>query len=320
MNTKIKCLVTGGAGFIGSHLCDLLINKGYEVYCLDNLITGSKDNVKHLLNNPNFHFILHDVTKPFSLPLRSQLTTLNYIYHLASVASPPKYRIYAIETLLTNSLGTFNILDLAKETKAVFLLASTSEVYGNPKVHPQSESYFGHVNPVGLRACYDEAKRFAESVTKEYFRKYKVKTIIIRIFNTYGPRMQKDDGRVISNFVNQAILGKPLTIYGDGKQTRSFCFVLDLVSGLLKASQNDKAAGEVINIGNPDEYSVEQIAQIIIGLTKSKSGLTFMPKRLGDDPDRRKPDISKAGKVLGWEPKEKLKEGLIKTINYFKNL
>lgn len=320
MNTKTKCLVTGGAGFIGSHLCDKLIEEGHEVFCLDNLVTGSKVNIKHLLTNPDFHFVLHDITKPLTSDLNTQFIGLKYVYHLASVASPPQYRKYAIETLLTNSLGTYSILNLAQKTGAIFLLASTSEVYGNPLVHPQDESYFGNVNPIGLRACYDEAKRFSEAISMEFFRKKKVKTKIVRIFNTYGPRMQKNDGRVVSNFVNQAISGPSLTIYGDGKQTRSFCYVSDMVTGLVDCAQSDKITGEVLNMGNPEEYSIEQIANIILDLTKTKFSLTFVPNRIGDDPERRKPDISKAKSILGWEPKVALQEGLLKTIDYFKKL
>ncbi len=320
MNTRKKCLITGGAGFIGSHLCDSLISKEHEVFCLDNLLTGSKDNIRHLLDNPNFHFIQHDIIKPIPPNYQLPIANCQFIYHLASVASPPQYRKYAVETLLANSAGTHNILELARKTGAAFLLASTSEVYGNPSVHPQSESYFGNVNPVGLRACYDEGKRFSEAISMEYFRKYKVNIKIVRIFNTYGPRMQKDDGRVVSNFITQAISSKPLTVYGDGKQTRSFCFISDMVEGLVAAGESEKTKGEVINMGNPNEYTIEQISKVILDLTGSKSSLSFWPQRLGDDPDRRKPDISKAKSMIGWEPKIELKEGLIKTIDYFKNL
>lgn len=320
MKTQKKCLITGGTGFIGSHLCDELIKEGYEVICLDNLITGSKDNISHLLDNPKFKFILHDITKPLPDSIKSELTSLNSIFHFASVASPPQYRKYAIETLLANSLGTYITLQLAQENNADYILASTSEIYGNPQVHPQKESYFGNVNSVGLRACYDESKRFAEAITVEYFRKHNLRVRIVRIFNTYGPRMQKDDGRVISNFIGQAIKNNPLTVYGDGKQTRSFCFISDMVEGILKVAQSKDLIGEVINLGNPDEYSIDDIGEKIIALVNSKSTFEYTQKRLGDDPDKRKPDITKAKQLLGWEPKVSLAEGLLKTIAYFKNL
>lgn len=314
MKSSKKCLVTGGAGFIGSHLCDSLIDKKYEVICLDNLLTGSIENIKHLTDNPNFHFIKHDICKP--LPTAN----LQYIYHLASPASPPQYRKYSIETLLTNSLGTYNTLQIAKNTKADYLLASTSEVYGNPLVHPQIESYFGNVNPVGLRSCYDESKRFAESLTMEFVRKHQTKARIVRIFNTYGPRMQKDDGRVVSNFINQAITDKDLTVYGSGEQTRSFCYVSDMVEGIIAAMEDKNTIGEVVNLGNPDEQSIVDIGKFILKLTGSASKLVHFPERLGDDPDKRKPDISKAKTLLGWNPKVNLEEGLLKAIAYFESV
>jgi len=320
MNTKIKCLVTGGAGFIGSHLCDLLIAKGYEVVCIDNLITGSKNNISHLLANPGFHFLLHDITKPFPSKFKSHISNFKFIYHLASAASPPQYRKYAIETLLVNSVGTYHTLELARKADALYLLASTSEVYGNPLEHPQKESYFGNVNPVGLRSCYDEAKRFAEALTMEFIRKHKLKARIVRIFNTYGPRMQKDDGRVVSNFINQAIKNKPLTVYGDGTQTRSFCYVSDMVAGLIEAMENKNMEGEIVNLGNPNELTIRQIGDLIVKISGSKSSIKYTPERLGDDPDRRKPDISKAKRILGWMPKVSLDDGLAKTIDYFKNI
>ncbi|MBI5452536.1 SDR family oxidoreductase [Candidatus Gottesmanbacteria bacterium] len=313
MNTSIKCLVTGGAGFIGSHLCDALIDKGYEVFCVDNLITGSKKNIAHLLNNSQFHFILHDITKPFP-------STINYLYHLASPASPPVYRKYSIETLLVNSLGTYNMLELAKKENSVFLLASTSEVYGNPLTHPQKENYYGNVNPTGTRACYDEGKRFAEAITMEYVRKFKLQGRIARIFNTYGPRMQPTDGRVVSNFVTQAIAGKPLTMYGDGSQTRSFCYISDMVSGLIAACEKKGIDGEVINLGNPQELTIKRIGEIILSLTGSSSPLVRVKKKEIDDPQMRKPDISKAKQLLGWQPSVSLDLGLKETIKYFKNL
>lgn len=319
METKKKCLVTGGAGFIGSHLCESLIEKNYEVLCLDNLLTGSLDNIKHLTDNPNFHFIRHDICKTFPTHLNSQTSNLQYIYHLASAASPPQYRKYSIETLLTNSLGTYNTLQIAQNSKADYLLASTSEVYGNPLMHPQKETYFGNVNPVGLRACYDEAKRFSESLTMEFVRKHKINARIVRIFNTYGPRMQKDDGRVVSNFINQAITGKDLTVYGDGAQTRSFCYVSDMVDGIISTMEKENLTGEVINLGNPNELSIEETGKFILKLSGSASKIVHVAQRLGDDPDRRKPDISKAKKLLGWNPKVNLEEGLLKSIAYFKS-
>lgn len=320
METTKKCLVTGGAGFIGSHLCDRLIEKNYEVLCLDNLLTGSLDNIKHLTDNPNFHFIRHDICKFLPPNLKPQTSNLQYIYHLASAASPPQYRKYSIETLLTNSLGTYNTLQIAQNFKADYLLASTSEVYGNPLMHPQKESYFGNVNPVGLRACYDEAKRFAESLTMEFVRKQKINAKIVRIFNTYGPRMQKDDGRVVSNFINQALTGKDLTVYGDGAQTRSFCYVSDMVDGIITAMEKTDMSGEVINLGNPNELSIEDIGEFILKLSGSASKIIHLAQRLGDDPDRRKPDISKAKRLLGWSPKVNLEEGLLKSIAYFKSI
>lgn len=320
METTKKCLVTGGAGFIGSHLCDRLIEKNYEVLCLDNLLTGSLDNIKHLTDNPNFHFIRHDICKTLPENIQAEISNLNYIYHLASAASPPQYRKYSIETLLTNSLGTYNTLQIAQNFKADYLLASTSEVYGNPLMHPQKESYFGNVNPVGLRACYDEAKRFAESLTMEFVRKHKINAKIVRIFNTYGPRMQKDDGRVVSNFINQAITGKDLTVYGDGAQTRSFCYVSDMVDGIISAMETEGLTGEVVNLGNPNELSIEEIGKFILKLSGSASKIIHVAQRLGDDPDRRKPDISKAKTLLNWSPKVYLEEGLLKSIAYFKSI
>lgn len=320
MTTKTKCLVTGGAGFIGSHLCDRLIEKDYEVICVDNLITGSKENISHLLDNSSFHFLLHDITKPFPSNFKSKISNLRFIYHLASVASPPQYRRFSIETLLTNSLGTYHTLQLAQKNKAAYLFASTSEVYGNPLMHPQKETYFGNVNPIGLRACYDEGKRFAESLTMEFIRKHNLDARIIRIFNTYGPRMQKDDGRVISNFINQALLGKPLTIYGEGTQTRSFCFISDMVVGIFSAMEKDAMRGEVVNLGTPNELTIEEIGKMILKITGSKSVLVYLQERLGDDPDRRRPDIKKAKKMLDWEPRVSLPDGLTKTVEYFKHL
>jgi nucleoside-diphosphate-sugar epimerase len=314
--SSTKCLITGGAGFIGSHLCDSLIKRGYEVYCVDNLLTGSKKNISHLLDSPHFHFILHDITKPFAETVNLKLSTINYLYHLASPASPPKYRKYSIETLLVNSLGTFYMLELAKKTKAIFLFTSTSEVYGNPLQHPQKETYFGNVNPIGLRACYDESKRFAEALTMEYIRKYNVDARIVRIFNTYGSRMDPHDGRVIVNFINQAISGQALTVYGDGKQTRSFCYVSDMVTGVIAAMERKDTKGLVVNLGYPEEHTIYEIAEIILKLTGSSSKIEFKDRQ-ADDPVKRKPDISLAKKRLGWEPQVTLYDGLAKTIELF---
>lgn len=316
MKKDINCLISGGAGFIGSHLSDALIAKGWRVYCLDNLITGSRKNIAHLINNPNFHFIEHDVTKFDTTTHTQKLPLISCLFHLASPASPPHYQKYSIETLLVNSYGTYNMLQLAKKFNAAFLLASTSEVYGDPLEHPQKEKYFGNVNPVGVRACYDEGKRFAEAITMEYVRKYNLDARIIRIFNTYGPRMQPSDGRVIVNFITQAISGQPLTVYSDGLQTRSFCYISDMVEGLITAMENKNTSGEVINMGFPEEHTVKEIAKIILRLTESSSGVTYYPKK-EDDPVRRKPDISKAKKILGWSPKITLYKGLSKTIEYF---
>jgi nucleoside-diphosphate-sugar epimerase len=308
-----KILVAGGAGFIGSHLCEALVNKNYSIICVDNLGTGKLENLKNIIKNKNFKFIKHDIRQPLKLNEK-----LDFIFHLASYASPPYYQKYSIDTLMTNSLGTFNILELAKKNKARFLITSTSEVYGDPKIHPQKETYWGNVNPVGVRSCYDEAKRFAESLTMEYMRKFKLDIRIVRIFNTYGPRLQKDDGRVISNFIYQALNNLPLTIYGDGSQTRSFCYVSDMVEGLLKMMFTEKAKNEIINLGNPGEFTIKEAAFLIKELTGSKSKIVYK-KLPEDDPTRRRPDITKAKKILNWQPKINLKQGLIETINWFKN-
>lgn len=314
-----KVLVTGGAGFIGSHLCENLLNKGDEVWCVDNFLTGSKKNIEHLKNNPLFHLIEWDVIKPFNESLQSTVYGLQQIYHLASPASPVQYQRYPVETLMVNSLGTRNLLELAKKTGAKFLYASTSEAYGNPLQHPQPESYWGNVNPIGVRSCYDEAKRFGEALVMAYIRKDDLDARIARIFNTYGPRMEKDDGRVISNFIVQAITGKPLTIYGEGNQTRSFCFVSDMVTGLTTLMGSGKSRGEVFNLGNPDEQTILQIAKKIKKMTASNSEIIFtaLPQ---DDPIRRQPDITRAKQILNWQPKVSLEEGLRQTIDYFKSL
>lgn len=307
-------LVTGGAGFIGSHLCDFLINKGYRVTCLDNLLTGSKKNVEHLLDNPNFEFVEADITKPID----SFSSGFDCIFHLASPASPIDYQNYPEETLLANSVGTLNILELAKKTSAKVLIASTSEVYGDPLEHPQKETYLGNVNTFGPRSCYDEGKRYAEAATYVFLHKYNIDARIIRIFNTYGPRMQKDDGRVVSNFINASLSGNPINIDGDGSQTRSFCYISDLVDGIYKAMFLDNTKGEIFNLGNPDEYKVKELADKIINLTNSKSEIKYSGTFREDDPMRRQPDITKAKSVLGWEPKVDLEEGLQKTFEYYR--
>ncbi|RMD88023.1 MAG: SDR family oxidoreductase [Candidatus Dadabacteria bacterium] len=306
--TVARIVVTGGAGFIGSHLCDYLIAKGHEVIAVDNLFTGSKSNLAHLFDNDRFEFIRHDVTLPLMLEA-------DEIYHLACPASPVHYQYNPVKTIKTNVIGTLNMLGLAKRLKAKFLLASTSEVYGDPKEHPQKESYWGNVNPIGPRSCYDEGKRVAETLTVNYRESNDVDTVIVRIFNTFGPRMLFNDGRVISNFVLQALQGNPLTIYGDGSQTRSFCYVSDLVKGLVMAMDKEGFHGPV-NLGNPDEMSIKDLSEVIIGLVKSSSGVEFLPG-LPDDPSRRKPDITLAKKALGWSPAVSLKDGLIKTIEDF---
>lgn len=309
-------LVTGGAGFIGSHLCDFLIEKGYKVICLDNLLTGSKKNIEHLLDNPNFEFVEANVASSIEYPVSG----IDYIFHLASPASPIDYQNHPEETLLANSIGTLNILNLTKEKGAKVLIVSTSEIYGDPKEHPQKETYYGNVNSFGPRACYDESKRFAEAATYVFLQKYGIDARIARIFNTYGPKMQKDDGRVVSNFINQAISGGLITIDGDGTQTRSFCFVSDMVEGLFKAMFLEGTKGEIFNLGNPDEYSVKDLAEKIIKMTGSRSEVKYSGTFRTDDPMRRQPDISKAKKILSWEPKVSLEDGLQKTIEYYKGL
>ena len=307
-------LVTGGAGFIGSHLCDLLIEKGYQVTCVDNLITGSGKNIEGLVGNPNFKFIQADVTQPLN-----EISGLNYIFHLASPASPIDYQNHPEETLLTNSVGTLNMLKLAKEKNAGILITSTSEIYGDPQEHPQKETYWGNANSFGPRACYDESKRFAEAATYVHLHKYGIDARIIRIFNTYGPRMQKDDGRVVSNFINQCLKNEPLTIYGDGGQTRSFCYVSDMVEGIYRVMFSENSSGEIFNLGNPEEYAVKDLAQKVKEMTDSKSEIVYKPLP-PDDPKQRQPDISKAKEILNWEPKVSVSEGLQKTIEYYKTL
>ncbi len=306
----MKILVTGGAGFIGSFLCERLLEEGHDVICMDNLSTGKKSNIKHLLKNQKFKFLEHDVTKPIELKIDS-------IFHLASPASPLDYQKLPIETSMVNSLGTFNMLELARKNNARFLLASTSEVYGDPLEHPQKETYWGNVNPFGVRSCYDESKRFAETLTMSFFRKYGLDIRIARIFNTFGPRMRKDDGRAIPNFIVQTLSGQPITVYGDGEQTRSFCFISDMIDGLMKLMFTDGFSGQVVNLGNKEEKSIISVARLIKDLTKSKSEIVFKPLP-EDDPSRRKPDITKAKELLNWEPKVDFEDGLKKTIPWFK--
>jgi len=305
-------LITGGAGFLGSHLCDRLIAEGHRVICVDNFLTGRRENILHLLNANSFIFIEHDIIHPLKIE-----SDLDYVLHFASPASPKDYMKYAIETMKAGAFGTYNMLELAKQKGSVFLLASTSEVYGDPQIHPQSENYWGYVNPIGPRSVYDEAKRYAEALTMAYHREYGLNVKIVRIFNTYGPRMKVDDGRVISNFIVQALKGEPITVYGDGSQTRSFCYVDDLVEGILRLMQTNYIG--VVNLGNPEEYTVLQLAEIIKELTGSSSQIVFHPLPQ-DDPKRRQPDISLAKNLLNWEPQVSLREGLKRTIAYFRNI
>jgi UDP-glucuronate decarboxylase len=307
----MKILVTGGAGFLGSHLCDLLLERGDEVICLDNLFTGSKRNVAHLIGRPDFELVRHDVIEPI-------LLEVDRIFNLACPASPVHYQYNAVKTVKTSVMGMINMLGLAKRTRARILQASTSEVYGDPEVHPQREDYWGHVNPVGIRSCYDEGKRVAETLCFDYHRQNKVDIRVMRIFNTYGPRMHPDDGRVVSNFVVQALRGQDITVYGNGEQTRSFCYVDDLLEGMLRLMDHPTFIGPV-NIGNPGEFTIRQLAEHVIDLTGSRSKIVEKPLP-SDDPRQRRPDITLARKELGWEPKVELREGLTKTIAYFDGL
>lgn len=306
----MRIVVTGGAGFLGSHLCDFLINEGHNVICIDNLITGNTDNITHLMGNEKFKFIHHDVTEYIFIEGK-----LDAILHFASPASPIDYQELPIQTLKVGSLGTHKALGLAKEKKAKFLLASSSEVYGDPLVSPQKEDYWGNVNSVGPRGVYDESKRFAEAMTMAYHYYHKIDTKIARIFNTYGPRMRKKDGRVVPTFINQALERKPLTVFGDGAQTRSFCYVSDMVQGIYKFLLSN--INEPINLGNPQEMTVNDFAEFILKLTKSKSKIVHKPLPV-DDPKIRRPDITKAEKLLNWSPRVPLEEGLQKTVEYFK--
>ena len=307
----MKVVVTGGAGFIGSHLCTRLLDEGHSVLCVDNFITGSERNIEPLRNNPHFVFVQQDVTKPFDF-------VADAIFHLASPASPVGYMDHPIETILVNSHGTYLLLEQAKRQNAMFLVASTSEAYGDPLVHPQREDYWGNVNPIGPRACYDESKRLGETLTMEYYRQYQMNTRIVRIFNTYGPNSQIHDGRMIPNFITQALRNEPLTIYGDGSITRSICYVSDLVDGLIRAMFTPHTAGEVFNLGNTEEHTVLEYAHTIIRLCEASSTIIFEPNRI-DDPERRRPDIAKAQQVLGWQPKIGIEAGLRRTIEWFSN-
>jgi len=308
----MRLLITGAAGFLGSHLTDRFIAEGYEVVGLDNFITGHPDNVAHLAGNPKFSLIQHDVSTFTYAPGK-----FDGVLHLASLASPVDYLNYPIKTLKVGAMGTFNTLGIAKANKAKFFLASTSEVYGDPAIHPQVEGYWGNVNPIGPRSCYDESKRFAEAATMAYHREHHLDTRIVRIFNTYGPRMQPNDGRVVTNFIVQALTGEPITLYGDGNQTRSFCYVDDEIEGLYRLFMHGDP--QPTNIGNPIEFTMRQLADLVIELTGSRSSIVTRPLP-SDDPKQRQPDITKARTQLGWEPKVQLREGLTRTIEYFRPL
>ena len=307
-----RIIITGGAGFIGSNLCERLVNEGNDVICVDNFFTGSKDNIRHLIGNNHFELVRHDVTKEF-------YAEADQIYNLACPASPVHYQYNPIKTIKTSIMGTINMLGLAKRCKARILQASTSEIYGDPKVHPQTEDYWGNVNPIGIRSCYDEGKRCAETLMMDYHRQNNVDIRIVRIFNTYGPKMDKNDGRVVSNFIVQALQNKEITIYGDGSQTRSFCYVSDLVDALIKMQNNEKGFIGPVNLGNPSERTILEFAERIINLTNSNSKIIHKPLP-SDDPTRRRPDITLAKEKLGWEPKVDIDEGLMKTIEYFDEL
>ncbi len=309
---SLRILVTGGAGFIGSHLCEKLLKEGHEVVCLDNFFTGRKQNVSHLLDDKKFELIRHDITEEIRLEV-------DRIYNLACPASPVHYQYNAIKTVKTNVMGALITLGIAKRVKARILQASTSEVYGDPAVHPQVEGYWGNVNPIGIRSCYDEGKRVAETLFMDYYRQNGVQIRIVRIFNTYGPRMLENDGRVVSNFIVQALKNEEITIYGSGEQTRSFCFVSDLLEGMTRMMENEEGFIGPVNLGNPQEYTILQLAEMIVRLTNSSSKIAFKPLPK-DDPCRRKPDISLAQEKLGgWTPKIDVKDGLLKTIEYFEN-
>jgi UDP-glucuronate decarboxylase len=307
-----RILVTGGAGFLGSHLCERLLESRHDVLCVDNFFTGARRNIGHLLDHRNFELLRHDVTFPLYVEV-------DEIYNLACPASPIHYQFDPVQTTKTSVMGVINMLGLAKRVKAKMLQASTSEIYGNPTVHPQPEEYWGSVNPIGFRSCYDEGKRCAETLVFDYIRQHKLAAKVVRIFNTYGPRMHPNDGRVVSNFVMQALSGRDITLYGDGSQTRSFCYVDDLVEAIIRMMATDRATTGPINIGNPREFTIRELAELIVELTNSKSKLVFLPLP-ADDPKQRRPDIAKAKDVLAWEPSVALREGLIKTIDYFDDL
>ncbi len=312
MSLRKRVLITGGAGFIGSHLCDRMIKAGNDVICMDSLFSGRKENIRHLFGNPYFEFVRHDVTRPIEIET-------DEIYNLACPASPIYYQYDPIHTSKTSFMGALNMLGLAKRTKAKILQASTSEVYGDPDIHPQPESYKGNVNTIGIRSCYDEGKRMAESLMFDYHRMHGVNIKIIRIFNTYGPRMSINDGRVVSNFIVQALRGEDITIYGDGQQTRSFCYVDDLLDAMVGLMETDDSFTGPMNAGNPHEETMVELAESIIRLTGTKSKLIFQPLPQ-DDPRKRKPDITLAKQIIGWEPKVKIEDGLTKTIEYFKQV
>jgi UDP-glucuronate decarboxylase len=307
---KQRILVTGGAGFLGSHLCEKLLEQGNDVICLDNLFTGQKENIAHLMGSPYFEFVRHDVTFPYYVEV-------DQIYNLACPASPVHYQFDPVQTTKTSVHGAINMLGLAKRTKAKIFQASTSEVYGDPEVHPQPEAYWGKVNPIGIRSCYDEGKRCAETLFFDYHRQHDLRIKVARIFNTYGPRMHPNDGRVVSNFIVQALKGQDITIYGDGKQTRSFCYVDDLINGFIKLMNTDDSVTGPVNLGNPGEFTMLELAELTLKLTGSKSKIIFKPLP-SDDPRQRRPDITLAKNALNWEPTIHLEEGLLKTINYFK--
>jgi UDP-glucuronate decarboxylase len=310
--TRPRVLVTGGAGFLGSHLCERLLQQGKDVICLDNFFTGQKANISHLMSNPFFELVRHDVTFPYYVEV-------DEIYNLACPASPIHYQFDPVQTTKTSVHGAINMLGLAKRTKARIMQASTSEVYGDPDVHPQREDYWGRVNPIGPRSCYDEGKRCAETLFFDYWRQHQIDIKVVRIFNTYGPRMHPNDGRVVSNFIVQALEGKEITIYGDGSQTRSFCYVDDLIEGFLRMMETEKGFTGPVNLGNPGEFTMLELAELVLKLTKSKSKLAFLPLPQ-DDPKQRQPDITLAREKLNWEPTIPLEEGLKRTIEYFKTL
>jgi len=312
MSARPRALVTGGAGFLGSHLCEDLLNRGYDVLCVDNFYSSTKDNIKHLLDHPNFEMLRHDVTFPLYVEV-------DEIYHLACPASPIHYQRDPVQTTKTAVHGSINMLGLAKRTGAKILLTSTSEVYGDPLVHPQTEDYWGNVNPIGPRACYDEGKRCAETLFFDYWRQHGLRIKVVRLFNTYGPRMHPQDGRVVSNFIVSALNNDPLTVYGEGEQTRSFCFVDDLIKGIFEMMKTDDSATGPVNLGNPSEFTIKELADMVLDMTGSTSNIDYLPLP-PDDPTRRQPDISRAIEILGWKPSVDLADGLRITIDYFRNL